>query len=154
MANQKPTPSARVHPDDWRRGEGLQALVTLIQGAPQPQAPLSYYTPILNQCTLLHSDPKVNPWIRKNGDFSLTVSSGFDRDGTPYGIPYGSCPLLVVAYIITQDHQLVEKWLRNHGKVPSLGGETRGFYLILGPRELSSAYRYTTLPFPFPEFDF
>jgi hypothetical protein len=84
----------------------------------------------------------VNPWIRKNGDFSLTVSSGFDRDGTPYGIPYGSCPRLVVAYIITQDHQLAEKWLRNHGKVPSLGGETRGFYLILGPRELSLAYRY------------
>ena len=109
MADQKPTPSARVHPDDWRRGEGLQALVTLIQGAPQPQAPLSYYTPILNQCTLPHSDPKVNPWIRKNGDASLTVSSGFDRDGTPYGIPYGSCPRLVVTYIITQDHQLVEK---------------------------------------------
>jgi hypothetical protein len=127
MADQKPTPSARVHLDDWRRGEGLQALVTLIQGAPQPQAPLSYYTPILNQCTLPHSDPKVNPWICKNGDFSLTVSSGFDRDGTHYGIPYGSCPHLVVAYIITQDHQLVEKWLRNHGKVPSLGGETRGF---------------------------
>ena len=82
MADQKPTPSARVHLDDWRRGEGLQALVTLIQGAPQPQAPLSYYTPILNQCTLPYSDPKVNPWICKNGDSSLTVSSGFDRDGT------------------------------------------------------------------------
>src|SRR6476659_699312 len=27
---------------------------------------------------------------------------------------------------------------------PLLGGETRGFYLILGPRELSAAYRYTT----------
>jgi len=96
----------------------------------------------------------VNPWIRKNGDFSLIVCSGFDRDGTPYGIPYGSFPRLVLAYIITQDHQLVEKWLRNRGKVPSLGGETRGFYLMLGPRELSAAYRYTTLPFPFPEFDF
>ena len=72
-ADQKPTPSARVHPDDRRRGEGLQALGTLIQGAPQPQAPLSYYTPILIQCTLPHSDPKVNPRIRKNGDFSLIV---------------------------------------------------------------------------------
>ena len=79
----------------------------------------------------------MNPWIRKNGDFSLIVCSGFDRDGTPYGIPYGSFLPLVLAYIITQDHQLVEKWLRNRGKVPSLGGETRGFYLMLGPRELS-----------------
>ncbi len=102
MADQKLTPSARVHPDDRRRVEGLKALGTLIQGAPQPQAPLSYYTPILIQCTLPHSDPKVNPWIRKNGDFSLIVSSGFDRDGTPYGIPYGSFPRLVLAYIITR----------------------------------------------------
>jgi hypothetical protein len=59
-----------------------------------------------------------------------------------------------VAYIITQDHQLVEKWLRNHGKIPSLGSETRGFYLILGARALFAAYRYTSLPFPFSEFDF
>ena len=50
----------------------------------------------------------MNPWIRKNGDFSLIVCSGFDRDGTPYGIPYGSFPRLVLAYIITQDHQLVK----------------------------------------------
>ena len=85
----------------------------------------------------------MNPRIRKNGDFSLIVCSGFDRDGTPYGIPYGSFPPLVLAYIIIQDHQLVEKWLRNRGKVPSLGGETRGFYLMLGLRELSAAYRYS-----------
>src|SRR5216683_2897099 len=102
MADQKPTPSARVHLDDWRRGEGLQALVTLIQGAPQPQAPLSYYTPILNQCTLPHSDPKTPSYAKTNGDFSLIVSSGFDSDGKPYGVPYGSFPRLVLAYIITR----------------------------------------------------
>ena len=51
----------------------------------------------------------MNPWIRMNGDFSLIVFSGFDRDGKPYRIPYGSFPHLVLAYIITQDHQLVEK---------------------------------------------
>ena len=44
----------------------------------------------------------MNPWFRKHGDFSLTVTSGFDRDGTPYGIPYGSFPRLVLAYIITR----------------------------------------------------
>src|SRR6266853_2802225 len=42
----------------------------------------------------------------------------------------------------SQQHELREKKVWNHGKVPSLGGETRGFYLILGPRELSAAYRY------------
>ena len=44
----------------------------------------------------------------------------------------------------SQDCQLVEKKVRNHGKPPSLGGETGGFYLILGPMELSAAERYTT----------
>jgi hypothetical protein len=33
----------------------------------------------------------------------------------------------------------------NHSKTPSLGDETGRFYLILGPRELSAGYRYTTL---------
>src|SRR5882724_4577439 len=44
----------------------------------------------------------------------------------------------------SQQHELREKKVWNHGKVPSLGGATRGFYLIRGPRELSAAYRYTT----------
>ena len=101
MADQKPIPSARVHPDDRSRIEGLKVLGTLIQGAPPPQVPLSYYTPMLIQCTLPHSAQKVNPWIRKNGECTLIVASGFDSDGKPYGIPYGSFPRLVLAYIIT-----------------------------------------------------
>jgi hypothetical protein len=102
MADQKPQPSAHVHPDDRNRIEGLKALGTLIEGAPQPQAPLSYYTPILIQCTLPHSDPKTPSYAKTNGDFSLIVSSGFDSDGKPYGVPYGSLPRLVLAYIITR----------------------------------------------------
>jgi hypothetical protein len=43
-----------------------------------------------------------------------------------------------------KEHQLVEKMVWNHGYPPSRGGETRGFYLILGPRGLSAGYRYTT----------
>src|SRR6266849_5487720 len=67
---------ARVHPDDRGRIEGLNALATLIQGAPQPKASLSYYTPILIQCTLPHSDPKALTWAKTNGDFTLVLTSG------------------------------------------------------------------------------
>jgi hypothetical protein len=102
MANHKPQLPARVHPDDRNRIEGLKTLGTLIQRAPQTKAPLSYYTPILIQCTLPHSDPKTPSYAKTNGDFSLIVSSGFDRDGKPYGVPYGSLPRLVLAYIITR----------------------------------------------------
>src|SRR5262249_42827651 len=38
-----------------------------------------------------------------------------------------------------QDRQLVEKKVWKHGTTPSLGGETGGLYLILGPMELSAA---------------
>ena len=102
MADQPPKITARVHPDDRGRIEGLKTLGTLIQGTPQPKAPLSYYTPILIQCTLPHSDPKTPHWIKRNGDFSLIVSSGVDKEGKPYGIPSGSLPRLVLAYIITR----------------------------------------------------
>jgi Asp-tRNA(Asn)/Glu-tRNA(Gln) amidotransferase A subunit family amidase len=44
----------------------------------------------------------------------------------------------------SQQHQLIEKQVWNHGKTSSLGGETGGFYLIRGPIELSAAWRYTT----------
>jgi|SoiMethySBSTD1v2_1073268.scaffolds.fasta_scaffold127839_3 hypothetical protein len=44
----------------------------------------------------------------------------------------------------SQDRQLVEKKVWNHGTTPSLGGEMRGLYLILGPMELFAARRYTT----------
>jgi hypothetical protein len=109
MANHKPQLPARVHPDDRNRIGGLNALATLIQGVPQPKTPISYYTPILIQCTLPHSDPKTRDWIRKNGDFSLIVSSGVDRDGRVLGIPYGSFPRLALAYIITRVIQTGER---------------------------------------------
>src|SRR5215217_2839762 len=102
MADQKPTPSPRVHPDDRIRVEGLNAIATVIQGAPPPRTPLSYYTPILIQCTLPHSAPKTRDWKKTNGDFSLIISSGVDENLIPYGIPYGSFPRLVLAYIITR----------------------------------------------------
>ena len=41
----KPMLSARVHPDDRGRIEGLNAIATVLQGAPKQKAPISYYTP-------------------------------------------------------------------------------------------------------------
>ena len=86
-----------VHPDDRARLSALNVLTATPQDAPA----ISYYSPELIQCTLPHSDPKCNPWIRKNGNYALIVSSGFDNKGVPYGIPYGSFPRLTLAHIIT-----------------------------------------------------
>ncbi len=135
MADQKPIPSARVHPDDRSRIEGLKAIATVIQGAPQRETPLSYYTPILIQCTLPHSDPKTPSYVKTNGDFSLIVTSGVDKEGKPYGVPYGSFPRLVLAYIITRVietgigrielESYFSSFLREIGYTGNLKGNTR-----------------------------
>jgi len=98
MAEQKSKLPARVHPDDRNRLAALNVLTMPAQAGPE----ISYYSPELIQCTLPHSDPETRDWIRKNGNYSLIISSGIDENGTPFGIPYGSFPRLTLAHIITQ----------------------------------------------------
>ncbi len=110
----QPTPdrkplAAHVHPDDRSRIDTLNALAKQFHGAPKEKAPLSYYSPILIQCTLPHSDPKARDWKKTNGDVTLIVSSGVDKNLVPYGVPYGSFPRLVLAYIITSVVQTGER---------------------------------------------
>jgi hypothetical protein len=49
--------------------------------------------------TLPHSDPGdgVREWTRRNGDFLLGIQAGIDK-----GIPYGSYPRLVLAWLCTE----------------------------------------------------
>lgn len=94
--------AARVHPDDRAKIAASNTVTTLYHGAPQATAAISYYSPILIQCTLPHSDPKTPHWKRTNGTDTLVVSSGVDENLEPFGVPYGSFPRLVLAYIITR----------------------------------------------------
>ena len=41
-------------------------------------------------------------WIRKNGKVTIIVASSYNKDGVSVGIPYGSYPRIILAYIITQ----------------------------------------------------
>jgi len=102
LGRKKAQPPARVHPDDRAKIEAGNAVAKLYFGPPQKTSSLAYYSPELIQCTLPHSDPKESKWTRQNGDFSLTVSSGVDKKGEYVGVPYGSFPRLVLAYIITR----------------------------------------------------
>jgi hypothetical protein len=97
-----PKQSGRVHPD--RRGPLVLAnAITEGMGEKMPDRDaLSYYSPELIQATLPHSDPKTRDWIRRNGDFTLTVSSGIDKNGQVLGVPYGAFPRLALAHIHTE----------------------------------------------------
>ena len=92
---------ARTHPDDRARIATLNAIGQTLRGTPAEKLPTSYYTPELIQCTLPHSDPKTPTWVRTNGNYSLVLASGADEKGEFIGLPYGSFPRLVLAYIIT-----------------------------------------------------
>ena len=111
MSSEKPKPPAHVPPGDRSRIEASKSLARLFHGSPEQRVPLSYYSPILIQCTLPHSDPKTRDWVKTNGDVSLIISSGVDEELTPYGVPYGSFPRLVLAYIITRVIQTGEPTL-------------------------------------------
>jgi hypothetical protein len=54
------------------------------------------------QATLPHSDPKSNTWSRKNGNFTLSLQTGFDSDGNSIGLPFGVIPRLLVFWIVTE----------------------------------------------------
>ena len=92
----------RIHPEDRSRIEAINNAKQAIHGPPPERPSTSYYTPLLIQCTLPHSDPETRDWIKNNGNYTLIISSGVDKDGNPIGIPYGSFPRLTLAYIITE----------------------------------------------------
>jgi hypothetical protein len=92
----------RIHPEERPKVAALNKMARLFQDAPEIKQNLSYYSPILIQCTLPHSDPKHHAWVRTNGSRSLILASGVNEKGEHTGLPYGSFPRLVLAYIITK----------------------------------------------------
>ena len=142
MTEKKPKPAARTHPDDRARIAALNAVGQTLRGTTPEKPPTSYYTPLLIQCTLPHSDPKARDWKRTNGDFTLIISSGVDKDLVPYGIPYGSFPRLTLAYIITEVKESRKRtielsssfggFLKEIGYIGNLRGNTRASKTVQG----------------------
>ena len=56
----------------------------------------------LVQATLPHQDPKADTFIRKNGNLALVVRAGVDSNGNSLGLPYGSIPRLLLAFLNTE----------------------------------------------------
>lgn len=56
----------------------------------------------LVQATLPHRDPKANTWSRKNGNYTLSLQTGFDDKGQPIGLPFGVIPRLLMFWLVTE----------------------------------------------------
>ncbi len=85
------------------------------------------------QATLPHRDPKANTWSRKNGNYTLSLQTGFDDKGEPIGLPYGVIPRLLVFWLVTEaartknpvlqlGHNLAA-FMRDLGLDPTHGGK-------------------------------
>lgn len=64
---------------------------------------LGFMSRLLIMVNLPYRDPgkDCKNWHRKNGNVSIDVVSGYE-DGIPIGLPYGTYPRLILAYLITQ----------------------------------------------------
>lgn len=85
------------------------------------------------QATLPHSDPQANTWSRRNGNYTLSLQTGFDSNGEPIGLPFGVIPRLLVFWLVTEaaktkspilelGHNLAE-FMRQIGLDPTHGGK-------------------------------
>lgn len=76
--------------------ENLLAHALDIEGTPAADdKALGFMARALVLCTMPHSRPKGNEFRRKNGNYLLTMYS-------PHGLPYGSVPRLLLAWITTE----------------------------------------------------
>lgn len=73
----------------------LACAVDIEQRSVQDRKELGFTARSLVLCTIPHSEPVSNEFTRKNGDYTLSMWS-------PNGLPYGSIPRMLLAWITTE----------------------------------------------------
>jgi hypothetical protein len=93
-----------------------------VQSVPTVEAgELAFTARMMVLATLPHSDPgDVKEWVRSNGDFLLGIQPGLGK-----GLPYGSYPRLVLAWLCTEA-------VRTGRREIVLGDSLRAFMTSLG----------------------
>lgn len=111
--------------------ESTRSLTLVDRSAILKQTPedaqIAFFSKYLLQCTLPHSKPKdQDVFVRRNGTFTLVIQPGWSvESGTSLGVPYGSIPRLVLAWMITEAIQ------RKNRRI-NLGSNLADFLRALG----------------------
>lgn len=101
-----------------------------IQETPADEADaLTFYARLLVQAALPHSNPGPVPaWTRTNGNFTLSIQPGLaleSGEARSIGLPYGSIPRLLMAWITTEA-------VRTRDRTLVLGNSLSGFMREVG----------------------
>jgi hypothetical protein len=96
---------------------------------------LSFMSRLLVMVNLPYKDPgkEALGWWRKNGQVVLDITPGRSK-GKSFGIPYGSYPRLILAYLITQA-------VKTQSPIINLGNTFREFLDLLGIEKGGHQYR-------------
>jgi len=79
-------------------GKLLDAAMSIANQDASDRGDLGFTARSLVLCTLPHSDPKTTHFKRKNGNYTLTLAALSDE----IGLPYGTVPRLLLAWISTE----------------------------------------------------
>jgi hypothetical protein len=96
----------------------LERAVQIADQDAQESGDVGFTARALVLCTMPHSKPKGNEFVRKNGNYTMTMYS-------PNGLPYGSVPRLLLAWITTEA-------VRTKSRVLVLGDSLSQFMRELG----------------------
>ena len=107
----------------------------LIENPFNPAKDLSFMSRLLVMVNLPYKDPgkDVSNWWRRNGQVVLNITPGRYEDKN-IGIPYGSYPRLILAYIITQG-------VKTQSPIINLGNTFREFLDRVGIEKGGHQYR-------------
>ena len=88
---------------------------------------LGFMSRLLLMVNLPYRDPGDDKkvWLRRNGQVSIVVSSTYDKNGISLGIPYGTYPRLILAYLVTQA-------VKTQSPIIYLGKEFKNFINLIG----------------------
>ena len=100
--------------------------VDLALNSSQEAQSLGFMSRLLIMLNLPYRDPGNDSkvWVRKNGNVSLILTPAYNELGKSIGLPYGSYPRLILAYLITQA-------VKTQSPVIFLGKNFRDFLKLL-----------------------
>lgn len=99
-------PKKRKEPEPLskRQNQIINLAGDLAEQSREEACALGFMSRLLIMVNLPYRDPGNDKrvWIRENGNVSISITPSYDKKGKCLGLPYGTYPRLILAYLATQ----------------------------------------------------